>query len=374
MTTTAGAGHGVERDDTDGSSHGVPLMRLLQYLGNHEGKLIVAAVMADAPHRSFTSIELYREVIDRQGPHPSWRQDKHTAFSHCVRSLAPLGAVTSVPGAGERPPGVVVAAYQAVPGMSAPVLALAGALLEWSLDYPDVSVQALFGKAAGIDGRRAVVVRYRLFRELLSDFAAADTLCDLLDRLKVNGYRPQAFRKHVDRLNSLGVLTVDAARPGQIYAGPKTADIHPGYRQPIIDLVDRVESLNDRARAREHRAQARRIIADPDTVRVLMHKAKLFSPETNVRQPGPDQDVSHLLMAVVERLGRVNVHQALYEIAEETGRILHWTSINKALVALVRQGRLVARAQQFNPAYRTHLLHYSLPDHQLTEGNADPND
>lgn len=156
---------------------------LLNGVGNHEAKLLVTAIIASHPDYWFTATKLKNELTSRQGPHPAWPQLPMTTFLYCKNSLEPIGAVVKGRVAGDYRE---VDAYKASESGQKYGLALAGELLEWSLEHPEISLQQIFGSTSTSGAVRSPETRFHVLEAILthpsgtpSEKEIADSLSDL---------------------------------------------------------------------------------------------------------------------------------------------------------------------------------------------------
>src|SRR5207248_9977506 len=98
---------------------------------------------------------------------------------------------------------------------------------------------------------------------------------------------------------------------------PRRTTIHPAFVAPLTELLTGIQSLDDAAAGRRYQQLARDTITTPDIVRSLMHKAKTFTPQENIRRADDDTRRPDRLLRIVTRLGPITVNYALYQVAEE---------------------------------------------------------
>lgn len=152
------------------------LGNLLAAVVNHEAKAITLISMTD--EEIYSRGELYRKVINLQGDSPSWKMDDGVPFSYCLHSLAPIGLIAKEYIDLEQG----VWGYAVTPYGEKVGKALAGYLLSFSLRYPGISLQDIFGSTVGSGGvmktietvagevsdfkKRSPLTRLRIFRRL----------------------------------------------------------------------------------------------------------------------------------------------------------------------------------------------------------------
>jgi len=140
---------------------------LLSAIGNHEAKTLVTAVINSQPSLGFSVRQLEREMVTRQGENPSWHINSGTLADYCTESLLPIGAVAreeEVYGSRMR------RVYSASDFGVERGLPFVGAVMEWSLAYPQHSIQKLLGITAVTgESARAPITSYLIMQELLTN-------------------------------------------------------------------------------------------------------------------------------------------------------------------------------------------------------------
>ncbi|MCA9328336.1 hypothetical protein KC959_01050 [Candidatus Saccharibacteria bacterium] len=136
---------------------------LLNGAANHEAKLLVFGILAQ--EGPFSAGSIHRELVDRQGPEPGWVPQDQVAEKYCTYSLGPIGLVVK---GQEYVSGRQRTTYGATELGDTHGAALAGALLEWSLKYPGLSLQKVFSFTASTGETRSPENRYALLYDLLT--------------------------------------------------------------------------------------------------------------------------------------------------------------------------------------------------------------
>lgn len=152
---------------------------LLTGIANHEAKLATTAIIATQPDAWFSETGLWNEVRVRQGDNPGWVPDRRGPASYCHNSLGPIGLVTKGVTAGERGDVTAFKTNDEQPEAVAKGLALSGTLMEWSLQYPDISLQKVFGATASKGAFRTPEVRYGILKELVDNAGSPLTYADI---------------------------------------------------------------------------------------------------------------------------------------------------------------------------------------------------
>lgn len=133
-------------------------------LANHEAKLLTMAIVGNEP-TPFTRGDIQRAIYGIQGPEPGWRVSSTTPFKYLEKSLAPIGLVAKLHIDTSTKP---TEAYSATPLGRALGLAASGALLDWSLQYDELSLQAVLGSSQSVNDNRAPAMRLNIVRSILT--------------------------------------------------------------------------------------------------------------------------------------------------------------------------------------------------------------
>jgi|GEM_PF-1875831 len=188
---------------------------LLSGFGNHEGKLAVNALLAWQSGQSFRTTELFTEILDRQGDVIGWRPETSGPAGWCRHSLIPAGTVVQQRVKYGKRGATVYGANTKEPAVVAQGFALSGALMKWSLDYTDTSVQIL-GQTGKKGGYRTPELRYGILQVLAAqetDEPLANP--EITTMLNDPRFRKTDVIKNVSDLGRAGVLevaTFDAAQ------------------------------------------------------------------------------------------------------------------------------------------------------------------
>ena len=179
-------------------------LTLLAYAGNHEAKLAFAAIIG-TERQPRTIRHWHKRMMTMQGEPPVWPMGDRTIKTYLNLSFIPGGIVQEA-----TPEGMVVPRYKIRDELTQNTLALAGTLMEWSLD-PDnenISIQTLLGRTGTAGLRRAPEIRYRIYTHLLEEPNVS--LADLSSALDITDYDPSSVHENVRTLGRLGILTVNS--------------------------------------------------------------------------------------------------------------------------------------------------------------------
>jgi hypothetical protein len=173
---------------------------------NHELKLLTTAVVLANPDFTYTATSLHRTMLERQGEEPVWKFQQSTPKQYCDQSLEPIGAVITNTVIGER--GRQVNGYRASPDHRQSKLALTGFLMGWSLRYPDLSLQQVYGPTASNSNVRSPQVRHQIYLALLTGDNGKD-ISNLYKSLEGAGYKYRiSINAQLDAMKDYGILTV----------------------------------------------------------------------------------------------------------------------------------------------------------------------
>ncbi len=187
---------------------------LLSGVANHEAKLAVSAIILHNPSVWFSASALHREVMGRQGEHYGWKMATRGPVGYCEASLAPIGLVAR----GQTADGPrQLTAYKANderPDVVELGHAMSGALLDWSLEFPDISLQQILGVTAKKGPFRTPEVRYNLYRALVEHPRGDASVVNVVDSLGSRGIDTFTSYQNVEALTDKDILqahTLDIA-------------------------------------------------------------------------------------------------------------------------------------------------------------------
>lgn len=179
---------------------------LLNGVGNHEAKMLVTAIIASQPGRWFSTTVLKHELRSRQGTHPGWIQEPTTTFGYCSNSLEPIGAVVKGRIAGKYQE---VDAYKASDIGQKHGLAFAGEILDWSLAYPNVSVQQILGSTSTSGSVRSPGTRFHAFEAILSHPTENPSQKEIIDSLS-DMHSEKGVENCLDFMRQYGFIEITA--------------------------------------------------------------------------------------------------------------------------------------------------------------------
>ena len=225
--------------ETSGGGNTIPpqaehFNNLLTGAANSEVKLALTAILTSQPGQWFRGSEMFRELRDRQGNEPGWMPNDRGPAGLCTHSLVPAGLVAIQQVKAERKRAVpMFVANTDNPAIVAQGFAMSGALLEWSLDNLDVSVQ-LLGQTAKKGAYRTPELRYGILR-LLTQHDIALSHPEITAALDNPDFVRTDVAKNVTALGKYGILDVthfDAAQDATLEI------VNPEYTHHVIKFAD----------------------------------------------------------------------------------------------------------------------------------------
>lgn len=197
--------------------------------GNNEAKALLLTAMKDG--NIYTKSTLHTKMVRAQGKNPSWIQNKTGAFQYCKKDLAPIRVVEEVLNPDSSAYGFVVARYGQEKGVP-----FAGALLEWSLRHPAISLYQVFGSTSskylkgegGDEKKRSAETRLKILETLIGNNKILSQT-ELADLLKED---PHLVAHHLDSLSESGIITKTSMKAGKPYAQYKL--INRSIEQPEL--------------------------------------------------------------------------------------------------------------------------------------------
>lgn len=221
--TTVGAGESdpgkFEFAQGGGESILTPeVMDIVSGVGNHEAKALLMIYLGDNPG-PMRLTDMGRGFQDFIGDETEWQPNRTQAFNYCRSSFESVGQVA----AGEvEHEGKWYKAYSISEQGQELGVPLAGMLLKWSVDNPDISLQQIFGSTRSAGKTRAPQSRAELIMELLTAPEQGLSITDIaITNGEVNGERGYHnrltnIRTAAEALEKHGFVTVERVSEGNI--------------------------------------------------------------------------------------------------------------------------------------------------------------
>ena len=339
---------------------------LLAAIGNHEGKaLLLLAMQAEQP---YTRTQLRGVLKEQQGPKDRWKgMNESLPFLWCQHSLSPIGLVVKEIVDPER--GTV--GYMKKEKGDELGQALAGHLLAFSEEHPEVSLNGFFGSTQMSPKRkvvedqqekdersRAPLTRARIFAELVTTavpIREADFARDF-----VEGYpaeyqdRSSSLRAHLKNLSNSNVISVEKDTTRR-----STIDLSTAQREALVELVTIIDKFkeNDPDFMREGKVKAQAIVSDSQRFGKLLEKARNAS--SSRIEPTDVTDASAKLKSLIGG-GRQSTSDLQRGYSEQYGKNLSDQTIRSVLRGMRKAGGIqVVRDGSIN--------YYSLPEDVSSE-------
>ena len=184
----------------------IQLYDLLNGVGNHDAKLLTAAIILSDPNSAFTPQRLVNIFKEKQGEDIHWAPNSSIPLSYCERSLSPIGAVTKVAVEGYRhKPSIAFIASEFGTQFG---LAFSGAILDWSLKYPDIPLQRVFGSTVSSGDTRSPKTRYLIYSEILTNPNPEASYVDFAKSLSSYDVDEGLLGHQLRDMEQLGILTI----------------------------------------------------------------------------------------------------------------------------------------------------------------------
>lgn len=176
--------------------------------GNQELKLLTGALILASPDVVHTPATLGRTIRDKQGEPRVWNLQSSIPGSYCRESLEPSGVIFSLRLLGER--GGTTTGYQAVKDHLPEKLSVAGSILGWSLDYPDLSVQQVLGVTTSSSETRSPEMRHRILTAIITGDKAKN-VSQLRQALQESNYEHrQSLDMQLKRMEELKLIELSS--------------------------------------------------------------------------------------------------------------------------------------------------------------------
>ena len=178
-------------------------IKLLNGTGNHEIKLLTTAILASSHDEWFSRTKLHTELMRIQGVPVAWEINRLTPSNYCDHSLGPIGAVVIDEIQGKRG---LIHSFKASEFGRTYGLALAGTLLEWSLENPQLSLQTVLGSTASRGQVRSPEVRYMILSELATNPNEEISFVDVKKELGLSSYSYNNIANHLREMANQGLI------------------------------------------------------------------------------------------------------------------------------------------------------------------------
>lgn len=203
--------------NTEGELPEYKIFDLLSSVGNGENKALEIIVMKKGV--IYPKAALYYEVMNHQAKDKRWEMGRTVPFTHCEKSLSPIGLVTKEAISPDGSSwGYEVAEYGLQTGVP-----FAGALLKWSYEHPRHSLYKMSASTSSatikdeqsLDKKRAPETRYKIFWEIATNPSNRIRLTDIKEALNEEG---SLIHAHLQNLGRNGIISYEATEQGKSFA------------------------------------------------------------------------------------------------------------------------------------------------------------
>lgn len=189
------------------------LYPVIDSVGNHPAKMLTLGVLSEQPHVFYSSSNIGTRLRKLQGDNPGWLQQSNNFKKYCEKSLGPIGMLVESKIDGQR--GHPVDGYRiSQKGLEIGIPA-AGALLEWELENPNLSLQKLLGSSntPGEVEARMPTARSRVYEELITHPNNEASFSDIMTNTRETFSRVETI---INELRHAGVISVETkTEPGE---------------------------------------------------------------------------------------------------------------------------------------------------------------
>lgn len=201
--------------------------KLLNRVGNHEAKLVTLGIVLSEPAEWFTRADLEDEIESRHERYAGWIPSAAVAFGY-LETLQPTGLINQGFTQGRRSSMAVACRASEVQKWHPACLAMVGEELEWSLFYPDISLQQILGRTGSPSSVRSPEVRFTIYEELLTSPIPAPAAADIISALSGLYPRGDLIRTQLQALRDLEIIDINSS--------------HSDEFDPLLEIIDPVFS------------------------------------------------------------------------------------------------------------------------------------
>jgi hypothetical protein len=351
--------------EDDKVEHGSQFTSCLNRVANHEAKLLLAAAMADQPEKWFTSRELHNVMYELQGSALAWPLHRAAPISYCTKSFFPAGFVER--GSVASPSGAVqLLAYRATKKAKKWCSAMHGALVDWSLEYPDISLQEALGQSTSPTKTHSPEIRYGIYLSLLGTEETLD-FRKISEPLTEKGYTKKVTEAQIWDLRALGILVVteeslekqDDLTASSNNATTPTVRINPSHLSAVSSLCNRLRALESGINLESFAERSRQLLDDTAACHVLMDKARRHSKRFKGATENPEV-LPSVVHKLIRQLGRLTIKEA-QSMLHDQGHTLSVEGTRGLLNAMVGSGQLKVEITAIGPKRKNVVNVYTEP-------------
>jgi hypothetical protein len=326
---------------------GYEIVTLNNYLGNHEAQLAVAGIFAVLPDITMPKLRIMKELLIRQVPtlgNPTaadhkirveesggWVPHEGVPAKWCIWSLEPAGLLEQKEYQGRKGPQPAWRATE----LAVRALPYVGGLAEWSLSYPDISLQQTAGGTPSNSDAdtRAPQLRHAIYRRLLdADDKNPPTYKELESAVAAENIVADHVTNTIVALSDQGLL----AKNPPNFNGLTTVFITDEHKKPIQDLIQTIDDVATEDGAEFYSDRAQEILDDPEQFLPLIAKAKRFSSS----YAGTMETHAGTQQRIAEALRTIGAAEAgdIYQHLNSHGRTVSRRTIYTVMRELVKDG------------------------------------
>ncbi len=343
------------------------LRMFIDNVGNHEAKLLAAGVVALEPDTVFSEAMLASTMSAHQGDNKGWVQHGSIPGKYCHTGFTAAGLVQEQSVQGRKGPMI---AWQATE-LGVAELPVVGALTDWSLANPDISLQQVYGSSMSRTDLKSPEVRHSIYEVLLtSPGDNPPSVQEIAASIGDERISAKVVRSQVLDMKALGILDVtskfdDDYNPRFIITNPTLT--HPGLEQH--ELSDESQIMYATLQAMYSGQQEQHSLAD------LLAVAQRLDPQADLRQvrrlfnhgvseassnlPGiqlaegqmPPQRHTAVSLSETYKQPVEDIFNRLDELQTEPGCEKYAAKADEIISNPVLFSRLMAKAKNFSPEY-----------------------
>lgn len=258
--------------------------RLVHRVGNHEGKTAIAAFMMGNPDAWFKPYKLRDAAANIQGDDPAWCPKLPIVRGYCQNSFVPGGVAMERKGT-----------FRAQAAFLPQKLAFCGAILGWSLDFPETSVQRVLGFASAGKAYQTTNLKHDICKVIADNNGHEMSFADVSYKLNNNSIPAATVRATIKSLSLSGILethTLNVTTDVRLQIVDATAHegrIPFGELDPVTRLVYKAlsglaEQGKEAIDFNDLREQA--LLIDPTTDQVALRKLWRIAGDRSKNFPG----------------------------------------------------------------------------------------
>lgn len=317
----------------------------LNFLANHELKMLVMTLLAKFSRSgvNVTGDEIWGELMHLQNkfltrgkktastypPSNGWTELDPATVARICEGFEKFGLVKAEKAIGRN--GHEVTVYGLDDDNEAGrALTINGILMPWSLRFKDKSTQRLLGLTRTQEGcRRAPEKRYAFFGKIISNNGLLRS--ELVGNLQSLGFAKSGVRKDINIFKTAGVIN-ESSNPKRPSAS-RFLSLSDEYRIPLEDLHNDLEAFRANPISSSSIETALTVLSNPESVTILLAKAKKFVPQGKLRQARRDE-LARRVLEILPQNGPGVTGAEIYDSLEQDGNDISKTTLERTLGSL----------------------------------------